>query len=78
MNEANELLRSAFQIAKRKGKDTNWEAFENNLKNELCKHVSLNVGVDDEQLILRCTCTPKTYRLYPMNEESMTIPDKET
>jgi len=35
-------------------------------------------GISSEQTVLRCTCTPKTYRLYPMNEESMTIPDKET
>ena len=35
--EANELLRSAYQIAKRKGKETNWEAFEGRVKEFLEK-----------------------------------------
>ena len=33
--EANELLRSAYSIAKRKGLTTNWEAFESQLKSIL-------------------------------------------
>ena len=62
MKNSNELLRSAFQIAQRKGKDTNWEAFENNLKRELTKQ--LGVASTDEQSVLRATCTAKTYRIY--------------
>lgn len=33
--EANSLLRSAYAIALRDGKDINWEAFRNKLKNIL-------------------------------------------
>jgi hypothetical protein len=33
--EANTLLGSAYQIAQRKGKDTNWTAFTKRLKREL-------------------------------------------
>ena len=62
LTEYNELLRSAHEIAKRKGANTNWEAFENNLKKELLKQVGFE-GSTDEQIILRATCTPKTYRI---------------
>lgn len=72
-SESNELLRSAFQIAQRQGKDTNWEAFENNLKKELLKQAGF-INNNDEQIVLRCTCTPRTYRLCACNEESMTLP----
>lgn len=64
MKDINELLRSAYQIAQRKGKDTNWKAFENNLKEELLNQAE-KAGSTDEQTILRATCTPKTYRIYP-------------
>lgn len=37
MRECNDLLRSAHAIAKRKGKDTNWEAFEAALRKELMR-----------------------------------------
>lgn len=58
---ANELLRSAYQIAEREGKDTNWEAFKNNLRTELLKQAQTTYT--DEQTMLRATCTPKTYRV---------------
>jgi len=58
---ANELLRSAYQIAEREGKDTNWEAFKNNLQAELLTQTQ--APDTDEQTILRATCTPKTYRV---------------
>ncbi len=35
LEEPNQLLRSAYQIAKRRGEGTNWEAFEQQLKLEL-------------------------------------------
>jgi hypothetical protein len=60
-DRANDLLRSAYAIAQRKGKDTNWEAFENNVRKELLVHVGVT-NTTDEQLILRATCTAKTYR----------------
>ena len=63
--EYNELLRSAYEIAKRKGKDTNWEAFANNLRKELLKQSGFP-HTEDEQIILRSTVTPKTYRIYPI------------
>ena len=84
MNEAIELLRSAYQIAQRQGKDTNWIAFEHNLKRELLRqsgHViddsdDAPIMFDDNQIVLRATCTLKTYRLYPINQESMYLPGK--
>ncbi len=35
LKESNDLLRSAYQIAKRKGRDTGWAAFERRLLEEL-------------------------------------------
>jgi hypothetical protein len=64
INDQNSLLRSAYQIAQRKGKDTNWEAFENNLKKELLEQ-SGAPDPCDEQAVLRSTCTPLTYRIQP-------------
>jgi len=68
MEEQNELLRSAFQIAQREGKDTNWEAFSNNLEKELLRQAGyenmLEHNIDDrQQIVLRATCTAKTYRI---------------
>jgi hypothetical protein len=60
--EANELLRSAHEIACRKGENTNWEAFKRNLEAELVKQAGGHIDAADEQTILRATCTPKTYR----------------
>jgi hypothetical protein len=62
MEEQNSLLRSAHSIAQRKGKQTNWIAFENNLRKELLKQADVP-ETTDEQIILRATCTAKTYRL---------------
>jgi hypothetical protein len=61
---ANELLRSAYAIAERHGRETNWQAFRRNVQRELLEQA----GVDfppDEQIVLRATCTPRNYRLRP-------------
>lgn len=58
----NDLLRSVYAIVKRRGAETNWEAIENNLRNELLREAGWENSTD-EQTILRATCTPKTYRL---------------
>ena len=66
MEQQNELLRSAHSIAQRKGKQTNWKAFENNLRKELLKQAGVpeaDAAQVDEQIILRATCTAKTYRI---------------
>ena len=68
ITDADELLRSAYQIADREGADTNWPAFKANLQ----KHLLLRRGCPgstDEQTILRATCTAKTYRIYPSQSE---------
>lgn len=64
MDPVNDLLRSAYEIAKRKGADTNWEAFENNLRSALLKQAGVP-NIADEQEVLRATVTPRTYRIYP-------------
>lgn len=61
MTEANELLRSAYQIAQREGKDTNWPAFIQNVERELM--LQSGGHPDNEQEVLRSTVTPKTYRI---------------
>jgi hypothetical protein len=68
MEEQNSLLRSAYQIACRKGKETNWSAFKNNLEKELLRQTLLTSSggikdLSDEQIKLRATCTAKTYRI---------------
>jgi len=63
--EYNQLLRSAYQIAKRKGADTNWEAFEKSLEKELLLEAGLSDETIDEQPILRATCTARPYKSYP-------------
>ena len=60
--EQNELLRSVYSIVKRRGVETNWDAIENNLRNELLREAGWENSTD-EQTILRATCTPKTYRI---------------
>lgn len=62
LTEHNELLRSAHEIARRDGHETNWEAFKNNVERWLMADAGM-LGTVDEQQILRATCTPKTYRL---------------
>jgi hypothetical protein len=61
MKEENELLRSAYQIAKRQGSDTNWNAFLSKLEAELVKQAKGDR--DNPQHIDRATCTARTYRL---------------
>lgn len=61
-NKQNELLRSAYQIVKRKGAETNWQAIEKNLRMELLREAGWPDSTD-EQTILRATCTPLTYRI---------------
>lgn len=56
------LLRSAYEIAKRNGQETNWEAFRNSVQKELLRQSGLPEDTTDKQLILRATCTPRTYR----------------
>lgn len=41
--QANSLLRSAYSIALREGKETNWEAFRNQLKNTLERQQELGI-----------------------------------
>lgn len=60
-SKQNELLRSLYQIVKRKGTETNWEAIEKNLRDELLRECGWPDSTD-EQTILRATCTPLTYR----------------
>jgi len=71
-NESNQLLRSAYEIAKRNGENTNWPAFLESLKKELLKQALDRVGltesdvdVNNEQVILRATSTARTYRMPP-------------
>ena len=66
--EQNSLLRSAYAIAQRRGQETNWEAFENNLRNELLRESGWPDSTD-EQTILRATCTPLTYRMVSGKEK---------
>lgn len=74
MEQQNELLRSAYQIACRKGTETNWDAFKKNLEKELLKQAGIvteedmqsvcnNMGIPKEQVILRATCTARTCRM---------------
>lgn len=63
LDRSNELLRSAYAVVLRKGVDTNWDALKANLEKELLAEAGAPVGCTEEQIILRATCTPKTYRL---------------
>lgn len=73
LKNCNEILRSAHAIAQRKGKHTNWAAFENIVKIELLRQSGAADGVIDEQVILRSTVTPKTFRLQPQDSEDMKL-----
>jgi hypothetical protein len=57
--DINGVLRSAYQIAKRKGENTNWEAFEKLLETELLRQSGGDAS--NEQQVLRSTCTAKTF-----------------
>lgn len=63
-SEYNQLLRSAYQIAKRKGLNTNWEAFEKSLEKELMLEAGLLNENYDEQICIRATCTSRPYMNY--------------
>ena len=70
MEIPNSLLRSAYQIAQRKGRNTNWDAFERAVKRELLElsnveYTTLSgVGdISDVQDTLRATCTPLTFKV---------------
>lgn len=60
LREANDLLRSAYQIAARNGANTNWTAFSNRLEGVLVMESELLNGTDHAPA---ATCTPKTFRL---------------
>ena len=49
VEESNGLLRSAFQIAKRDGKDTNWEAFRNQVYIALVRQHEQMYGEESEE-----------------------------
>jgi len=60
--EHNELLRSAYTIAKRQGVDTNWEAFETSVLRELLKEAGFDSNMAEN--VIKATVTPRTYRAY--------------
>ena len=62
MEQTNSLLRGAYAIAKRRGKNTHWDAFAANVLKELMRQAWVADDSTDEQDILRATCTPLTYR----------------
>lgn len=62
ITESEQLLRSAYQIASRKGESTNWEAFKNSLEKELLGSKGVEYPCTDEQLVLRATCTARIYK----------------
>jgi len=62
-SEGNMLLRSAHEVMLRKGTETNWDALRNGIRRELLRQAGLSPDTTDEQLVLRATCTPRTYRL---------------
>lgn len=59
LSEPNELLRSAYAIASRKGEDTNWEAFKDSLELILIEQNLLMNGSGD---IEASTCTARVYK----------------
>ena len=48
IKESNDLLRSAFMIAKRDGKETNWEAWHNQLSVALARQHAIIYGKDEK------------------------------
>ena len=59
--QANELLRSAYEIADREGRNTNWVAFKASLLEVL--HAQSIVIVGHAVIDASATCTARTYRL---------------
>lgn len=62
LTSSNNLLRSVYQIAKREGKNTNWKALEKSLREELLIQAGTYKENTDAEILLRVTCTAKTYR----------------
>jgi thioesterase domain-containing protein len=48
IKESNDLLRSAFMIAKQDGKETNWEAFRNQVSIALERQHKMMYGKDEK------------------------------
>ena len=48
IKESNDLLRSAFMIAKRDGKETNWEAWRKQLEIALTRQHKMMYGKDEK------------------------------
>ena len=68
-DEANELLRSAYAVCLRHGESTNWEALKNSIEKELLKRAGVPENLD-QQILLRATCTPRTYRIHESQYDS--------
>jgi hypothetical protein len=62
ITDENDLLRSAYQIAKRNGVMTNWPAFENRLRTFLVRAAGANAG--DPAQVEGATCTMKTFKAH--------------
>jgi len=60
--EYNQLLRSAYKIAERKGQGTNWDTFKDCLLEELLIQVGAPAESKDEQIILDATTTERIYK----------------
>ena len=55
IKESNDLLRSAFMIAKRDGKETNWEAWRKQLNNALERQHAMMYGEKAQQALNEVT-----------------------
>ena len=62
LRAANDLLRSAYQVAQRDGAVTNWAAFAQRLEEELVAESKL---LNNTPHVPAATCTPKTFRISP-------------
>lgn len=60
LRNANDLLRSAYQVAQRDGAVTNWAAFAKRLEDELVSESKL---LNNTPHVPAATCTPKTFRI---------------
>ncbi len=61
ISDETDLLRSAYQIALREGKETNWPAFKRRLETMLVRHAGATAS--DPNQVNGATCTPKTFRM---------------
>jgi hypothetical protein len=62
ITESNDVLRSVYAVICRKGKSTNWDALEEKVREELLFQAGLPSDTGDDQLLLRATCTAKTFK----------------